>query len=123
MNPHVFGTTDRELTDLLVERVMGWGIAPDRFMLGGRQWLSRWRFQPTEKIEDAFALLERVAPQRYTMSSDDTSLFQVRVQIDGVTGEASDTSKARALTYAIARALRVSVGKYEGDDPGGRHEP
>jgi hypothetical protein len=101
--------TGEHLTLILAERVMGWGIGPDRFLLGNRGWLPRWRFQPTERLEDAFRLLEQAAPQEYAIGSAENGGFWARVRVAGVTGEARESSRARAVTYAIARALGIQV--------------
>ena len=98
-----------DLTTLLARHVMGWGIAPERFLLGRRTWIPRWRFQPTERLEDAFRLLEEAAPQKYTMGREGKGLFWARVQIGRATGRARDLSKPRAITLAVARALRLQV--------------
>lgn len=50
--------TAQALAGLLAECVMGWIAAPDRFMLGGRTWIPRWRFPPYQNIADAFQLLD-----------------------------------------------------------------
>jgi hypothetical protein len=100
----------KDLTAILAARVMKWGVAPDRFLLGGRRWLPRWRFRPAERIEDAFRLLEALDPEEYDMRSRGTGDFWVRVLLhNGASGEASDKSKARAITYAVARAIGVDV--------------
>ena len=104
---------NEQLAVLLAQRVMGWGIAPDRFLLGKRRWIPRWRFQPTENLDDAFKLLEKAAPQDYTMGGDSKG-FWVRVRIGDSTGEADGASKPRAITCAIARALGIEV---EGAEP------
>lgn len=98
-----------DLTTLLAQRVMGWGIAPERFLLGRRAWIPRRRFQPTERLEDAFRLLEEAAPQEYTMGREGKGLFWARVQIGRATGRARDLSKPRAITLAVARALKLQV--------------
>jgi hypothetical protein len=96
------------LTAILAERVMGWSVGPDRFMMGGRRWQPRWRFKPTENLDDAFKLLEKAAPQDYAMG-DDGMGFWVRVRIGKAIGQARDASKARAITLAIACALGLEV--------------
>jgi Phage ABA sandwich domain len=98
-----------DLTTLLARRVMGWGIAPERFLLGRRGWIPRWRFQPTERLEDAFRLLEEAVPRRYSMGRNGKGSFWVRVQIGQETGHAQDLSKPRAITLAVARALKLPV--------------
>ena len=88
---------------------MGWEVAPDRFLVGKRRWLPRWRFRPTERLEDAFRLLEEACPQKYAMGSEREGLFWVQIQIGEATGEACHRSKPLAITLAIARALQVQV--------------
>ena len=100
--------TKEDLTAILAEQVMRWGVAPDRFLLEGRRWLPRWRFQPVKSIEDAFRLLEELNPHEYTMNGGATGDFRVRVRLhNGCFGEATDKSKARAITTAVARAIGV----------------
>jgi|SRR5260370_18100018 len=103
--------TRDQLTAILADRVMGWGVGPDRFLMGNRGWMPRWRFQPAEKLEDAFRLLEEAAPQEYSMCGDSKGNFRVQVRIGDGTGEADGTSKPRAITLAVARALRLEVGE------------
>jgi len=109
MKPVNATTVADDLTVVLARLVMGWDIAPDRFLVGKRRWMPRWRFQPTERLEDAFRLLEEAAPQRYTMGRDGTGLFWVEVQIGRTMGQARHPSKPRAITLAVARALKVQV--------------
>ena len=103
--------TDEHLTALLAERVMGWTIGPDRFMTGNRGWLSRWRFQPAEKLADALRLLEVAAPEEYSMRGDSDGISQVHVRIGDAVGEACSSSKPRAITCAIARAVGLDVSE------------
>jgi hypothetical protein len=97
--------TSEHLTAILAERIMGWSVGPDRFLTGNRGWISRWRFQPTEKMADAQRLLERMAPQEYAMGAGDSGGFWARIRVAGNTGEARESSQARAITFAIARAI------------------
>lgn len=101
--------TDARLTGLLAERVMGWAVGPDRFILAKRSWMPRWRFQPTEKLVDALRLLEVAAPKEYHLQGDNEGNTQVHVRIADATGEACSHSKPRAITYAIARAVGIEV--------------
>ena len=105
--------TSEHLAAILAERVMGWGIGPDRFMMGGRQWLPRRRFEPVERVEDAFRLLERAAPQEYAMGATKNGSFWAKVRVAGVTGEARESSQARSLTFAIARSIGLTVDASE----------
>jgi hypothetical protein len=97
--------TAEALTAQLAERVMGWNVAPDRFLTGNRSWIPRWRFQPLERLEDAFRLLEKAQPEHYSMGLDRNGRFSVEVRLGGKLGLASDEVKPRAITLAIARAL------------------
>jgi hypothetical protein len=74
-----------------------------------RRWTPAWRFQPTKRLEDAFRLLDAADPEEYSINFLRGGAFTVRVRISGTTGEASDTSKARAITHAVARALGLEV--------------
>jgi len=98
-----------DLTAALARSVMGWEVAPERFLVGKRRWMPRWRFQPVEKLEDAFRLLEAAAPQEYSMGREGQGLFWVRVRIGQALGRARDRSKSRAITVAVARALKIQV--------------
>jgi hypothetical protein len=98
--------TAERLTEILAELVMGWRVAPGRFMIGGRGWKPAWRFQPTERLEDAFRLLDAADPSEYSIARQD-GVLTVRVRIGETLGEARDTSKPRAITYAVARAVGV----------------
>jgi hypothetical protein len=100
--------TDDHFTALLAERVMAWSVAPDRFLLGGRRWLPRWRFRPFEKLDDAFQLLEKAGPEDYLMG-DDGKGFWVRIRIGKTIAEARDISKPRAITLAVARAVGIEA--------------
>ncbi len=107
--------TNEQLTIILAQRVMGWRVGPDRFMTGNRGWMTRWRFQPTEKLVDALRLLEEAAPEEYSMSIDGNGNFKVRIQVAGATGEAHGRSQPRSITYAIARALGLVRTRAEAD--------
>lgn len=105
--------SEEQLTAILAQRVMCWRVGPDRFLLGQRRWMPRWRFQPTTRLEDAFRLLEQVAPQEYSMGEIEGGGFWVKVRVGDAIGEASESSKPRALTFAIARAVGLEVGSWE----------
>ena len=109
MEPEEATITAENLTTLLARCVMGWEVAPERFLVGKRRWIPRWRFQPTERLEDAFRLLEEAAPRGYTMGRDGQGPFRVEGQIGEETGCAQHLSKPRAITLAVARALKLQV--------------
>jgi hypothetical protein len=101
--------TGKQLTDELAESVMGWRLAPGQYIKSDRGWTPRWRFQPVQRMEDALRLLERAAPQEYAVGAAENGAFWARVRIAGKTGEACESSQARALTFAIARAIGIDV--------------
>ena len=101
--------THDQLTAILAERVMGWSVGPDRFMMGNRGWMPRWRFQPAEKLEDAFRLLEEAAPQEYSIGGDDEGSVHVQVRINGAMGEAQRNVHARRYYLRVARAVGIEV--------------
>lgn len=101
--------TNDQLTAILAERIMGWTVSPERFMMGRRRWVPRWRFQPAEKLEDAFRLLEEAAPQEYSICGDNRGNIRVRALINGAAGEARGTSMPAAVTYAVARAIGIEA--------------
>lgn len=105
---------NERLTDELATRVMGWRLAPGRYIKSSRNWTPRWRFAPLTNLVDAIRLLDAAAPQKYTMHGGSGGSFLVRVQIGAETGEAQGQSRARAITCAIARALAIDVAGVEG---------
>ena len=98
-----------QLTAVLAARVMGWTVGPERFSMGNREWMPRWRFQPIDKLDDAFRLLQEAAPQAYSICGDDKGSIHVQVRINGTVGEARGTSMPGAVTSAVARAVGVEV--------------
>jgi hypothetical protein len=94
---------------------MGWKVAPDRFLMKNRRWLPRWRFQPMAKLGDACRLLQSAAPQEYAMGATGSGEFWARVRVADTTGEARESSQARAVTFAVARAIGIEPdGALEG---------
>ena len=110
--------TAPKLTALLAERVMGWTVHPGRYLMENRRWIPAWRFQPTTKIEDAFRLLDAAAPDEYCIHLRRGGRVFVRVQIGGIVGEASDTSRAHAITHAVARAVGLDPEGRRGSNTG-----
>jgi len=109
MKGHVQDDQDVRMTTELACRVMSWRTGPGRFIKPNRGWTPRWKFQPLKKLEHALNLLERAAPQHFSMEGDETTGLHVRVQIAGVIGEARGKSKPRAIAYAVARAVGIQV--------------
>jgi hypothetical protein len=102
--------TDKHLSAVRAEKVMGRRVVPDGFLLGNRQWIPQW--QPTRGLADGFRLLDQAAPQKHSMGTTVNGGFWVKARVADRTGEACE-SKPRAITLAIARALGVNV-KVEG---------
>jgi len=99
---------DDRLTEKLAAEVLGWKIAPGRFLKPDRGWTPRWHFAPLTKIEDAFLLLDRVA-NHYTLTADESEGFRAEVYVGARVGRASGEPRARTVTFALARALGLEV--------------
>ena len=96
--------TSEQLTAILAERVMGWGVGPDRFLMGNREWMPRWRFAPLTNLEDAFRLLDTSATA-YTLATSKDGNFEAEVRVGEHVGKASGEPKARTITIALALAI------------------
>ena len=101
--------TVQALTGLLAERVMKWTSAPNRFMVGRRRWVPRWRFQPCENLSHAFQLLDAAEAKTYSMGADEAGRFWAKVQIGQVVGEGRGQSMPLAITCAVARASGIPL--------------
>lgn len=99
---------DERLTEKLASQIMGWRIAPDRYLKRGRGWIRKWRFAPFTRIEDAFDLLDRAASD-YTLTSSDVGAFAAEVRVKGNIGKASSANMATAISLAISRALGLEA--------------
>jgi hypothetical protein len=99
---------DECLTDELVCRILGWRLAPNRYVKSERTWTPRWKFAPLRNLEHAFALLDR-AKGVYTLTTSNGKGFEAEVHVGGRTGKAVGEPKARAITIALARALGLEV--------------
>lgn len=97
-----------QLTARLAEQVMGWTVAPGRFLLGDRKWIPRWRFQPLSNIEHAFELLEKAA-STFKLATAPDGTFTARVQVGDHIGIASGEPKATSISLAVARAIGLDV--------------
>lgn len=105
---HVDGElNDQRVIDQLARQVMGWKVAPDRFVKSNRGWIPRWRFRPLTELADAFLLLDQAAHQ-YTLRHDGRT-FTAEVRTDTSRGIASGEQKPRTITLAVARALGLEV--------------
>lgn len=101
--------TDVAVAAELAWTVLGWKLSNGRYLKDDRQWMPEWRFRPTERLQDAFRLLEGAAPKTYRISRDSQGNVHVRVLIGGAVGEAHGTSMALVITCAVAHALGIEV--------------
>jgi hypothetical protein len=92
------------LTEILAVQVMGWRVAPGRYIKRGRTWIPSWRFAPFTKIEDAFEVLE-AAGSAYTLRGATGAIFEAEVHVGTSVGHASGGAKARTVCTALVRAL------------------
>jgi hypothetical protein len=99
-----FEGNPERLIDELVRRVMGWQVAPGRFIKAGRCWIPRRRFQPLANLDHAFQLLD-ASRGTYSVAGTGSGAFLAQVRIGNSTGSASGEPKATAITIATARAL------------------
>ena len=100
--------TDTTLIELLAQQVLNWRSGEDRFVTGNRSWCPKWRFNPLERIEDAFLLLDHSKATRYVISQTGSKL-QVEVELNQKIGRATGCSRPRAITLALARGLGLEV--------------
>ncbi len=100
--------TDRELTDVIACRVLGWTVCRDRYIISARRWAPRWRFQPLERVEDAFKGLNSVA-NSYLIERRTSEENSVAVFTETGAGSSSSSSLPRAISIATARAVGIDV--------------
>jgi hypothetical protein len=99
---------DDRLTEKLVSIVLGWKLAPGRFIKPDRGWSPRHRFVPCKSLDDAFQLVERVATAcKLTMVKG--GQFSAEVQVGARVGKAFGESMARTVTMALVSALELEV--------------
>jgi hypothetical protein len=100
--------SDDRLTERLVSQVLGWKVAPDRFLKSGRSWIPRWRFAPLTNLEHALQLLDRAA-STYTLTGVAGGIFTAEVRVRGRMGKAAGLSKAKTISLALAQALELGL--------------
>ena len=104
--------TNDQLTAVLAERILGWRVGPERFILGSRQWITRSHFQPFDRVQDAFRLL-RKASIAFSLTKTPDGAFCATVRVGNRTGTASGRAEADTITLAIARAVGLETGGKE----------
>jgi hypothetical protein len=97
------------LTALLVQHVMGWTVGPNRFLMDGRRWLPKWRFQPTKNIADALRLLHTANVSNYALHFDTSGRYRAKLRSNGSWYEASNSSLCVAVCLAIADIYGIHV--------------
>jgi hypothetical protein len=100
-------STER-LTTILAQKVMRWGIAPNRFLLGNRHWITKTRFQPLKRIEDAFKLLRKLGCD-YSLTRTGNENLRVTVRIGSRIGVATAASEPMAIGLAVAQAVGIDT--------------
>lgn len=95
---------DRELTESLAVKVMGWRVARGRYLKAQRSWIPAWRFAPLIRLEDAFQLLNRASGD-YKLTAVEGLTFSAEVRVGDFTGMAAGEPKARVIALAVGRAL------------------
>lgn len=108
-SPPLKALSDEGLTALLAQRVMNWTLGPDRYLMNGRRWLPRWRFQPTKSIAHAFQLLEASHVVDYVLRADRNGVYWVKVHANGANAEASGSSLPLTICFAIARVYGIRM--------------
>src|ERR1035438_3450285 len=103
---------DDRLTETLVAQVLGWKVAPGRFIKSGRAWTPSWKFAPLTNLEHAFKLLDNAASS-YRVAKNAGGSFDAEVRLGVRTGKASGQAKARTITLALARALGLELRSEE----------
>lgn len=96
------------VVDALAIRVLGWRLAPGRYIKSGRRWIPQWRFQPLTNIDDAFQLLNTGAGSLVLRTAKDGS-YVAQVKLGQRMGRASSPNVAASISVAIARAIGLIV--------------
>jgi hypothetical protein len=99
---------DKQVTEALASKILGWKICRDRFITSGRSWVSRWRFKPMTHLDDAFRLLDG-AGANYRLTATAGGKFTAEVRVGVGRGTASGAEKAETITVALARALGLEI--------------
>lgn len=101
--------TDRQFTDELATRVLGWRPTRDRYLTNGLSWISRPRFRPLIDDRDAFRVLDRLS-RDYSISAIPGKGFTAEVRLRGRVAMATDRQKSRAICLAVAELLSIAAG-------------
>ena len=70
---------DERLTEGLAARVMGWRLAPGRYIKSARAWIPSWKFAPLKNVADAFDLLA-ASGSAFTLRTGANGTFEAEVR-------------------------------------------
>ena len=104
---------EEQLTGELARLVMGWKLAPARFLKADRGWTPRWHFQPFTDLVSSFKLLDKAA-QQYVITRDGLA-FNVEVQIGSRRASASGHNLAHSITTAVCIGIDLALPNREED--------
>jgi hypothetical protein len=99
--------TEGQLTDLLAHHALGWRVGPDRYLLRDREWISKWRFKPLIRVEDAIRVLSS-ASSSYSIEWNG-SVAAAAVTGNGNSAKVTSQSLAVAISVAVAAIVGISV--------------
>jgi len=103
--------TDQLLADALVQRILGWRPAPDRYIKSGRSWIPRSRFRPLADVRDALRLADTLT-KNYSLSAT-LGGFTAEVRHASRVGRATASNQARAVSLAVAKVIGIIPGGSE----------
>ena len=79
-------TSEARLVHHLAEQILHWRVGPNRFLTQGRCWVRKSRFNPLERLDHAFRLLDESGSGRYSIGFSG-GRFRVEIELDGAVGE------------------------------------
>jgi hypothetical protein len=101
--------TDDRLTEQLVEKLLGWKVAPGRFIKPDRGWTPTWKFTPLVNLEHAFNLLDHANANYIVSAGSRGEGITAKVMVGARVGSACGVLKARTITLALARAVGLEI--------------
>src|SRR5206468_4217595 len=97
------------LSDELARVVLGWRLAPGRYLKSERQWIQRSKFRPFQNLDDAFMVTSR-ASNAYFLGRDADGVFTATVRVGDREGRATSKTAAPAIALALTQALGIDAG-------------
>jgi hypothetical protein len=99
--------TERLACDALAHRVLGWRLAPNRYLQAERTWIPRSRFRPLTDVRDALRLVDALTKDYSLIANPDGVTAEVRVA--GRIGRATSRRRALAISLAVADAIGLEL--------------